>query len=300
MVIGSFNDNLNKVKTKEELLDFLKEYRGILTKPMLDYLDSLIELEFSVMKEYISSSDRKKLAELDIYKEIAIYNIYNRVINLFNQHDGEFIISVRKEGLEKLSNLTKLLSVSTKLSDRNINLFDFGYKEKSAEYQARNRNFYECQTRISNDYKAINIGHISLFQSIESNEMRNAELDRVMKRLNRLRGERNPYPPSRPGIVGGGPEVTWAFEHENKIRECEEYIKQLNSKKELNAEDKREIEITGQIHDLLLEELCLSSEGFVEEKGQSLGYFLLEKTKLRKTLVKKMPNLIIEDCIRYI
>ena len=71
MVIGSFNDNLNKVKTKEELLDFLKEYRGILTKPMLDYLDSLIELEFSVMKEYISSSDRKKLAELDIYKEIA-------------------------------------------------------------------------------------------------------------------------------------------------------------------------------------------------------------------------------------
>lgn len=300
MVVGNFNDDLHRVKTKEELLDYLNKYRGIFAKPILDYLNSLIELEFSVMKGYISDSDRKQLAELGIYKEIAIYNIYNRVINLFNQQDGEFIISVRKEGLEELRNLIKLLSVSTKLSDRNIELFTFGYEEKSAGYQIKNRTFNGYRARTSNDCNTTDIGHILLFQSFESKEMKDAELDRVTKRLKRLRDERNPYPPSRPGIVGGGPEITWAFEHANKIRECEEYLEQLNSKKEISDEDKREIEITEKIHDLLLEDLGLSSEGFEEEKSQPFGHFLMGKTKLRKTFVKKMPNLIIEDCIRYI
>ena len=277
------NDKWNKVKTKEELLELLKEYRGILTEPMLNYLNSLIELEFSVIREYISDSDRKALAELEIYKKVAIYNIYNRAQNLFNKQNGEFIISGNNKGIEGLG-------VSTKLSDRRVKLFDFDYKEiHSGGWDI---------PKIPSGFKTLNIGVISLFQTFESKELREAELNRVMGKLEQLYDERNPYP-SRPGFVGGCG-VTWAFNHARKIQEYEEKFKILDSKKGLTDDEKREIEITRQIHDLLLEDFGLTSESFVDENNQSFGNFGKEKTNLNKTLVRKMPNLTITDNKRYI
>lgn len=281
MKIARLNDNWNKVKAKEELLELLKEYRGILTNPMLNYLNSLIELEFSVIKEYISDSDRKALTELEVYKKIAIYNIYNRTQNLFNQQNGEFIISGNNDGWEGLS-------VSTKLNDRRVNLFNFDYKEiHSSGWNT---------PKVPSGFKILNIGDISLFQTFEGKELREAELYRVMRILERLYDERNPYP-SRPGVVGG-PGSTWAFDHARKIEEYEERFKQLDSKKELSDEDKKEIEITSQIHDLLLEDFGLTSESFVDESNQPFANFGKEKTELKKTLVKRVPNLTITDHTR--
>lgn len=273
----------NRIKTKEELLESLKEYRGILTEPMLNYLNSLIELEFSVIREYISDSDRKALAELEVYKKIAIYNIYNRVQNLFNQQNDKFILSGNNDVLERLS-------VSTKLSDRSVELFDFDYKEiHSSGWNT---------PKVPSGFKTLNIGDVSLFQTFESKELREAELDRVMRILERLYDQRNPYP-SRPGIVGG-PGTTWEFNHARKIQEYEERFKQLDSKKELSDEDKREIEITRQIHDLLLKDFGLTSESFVDESNHPFANFGKEKTELKKTLIKRMPNLTIIDNIKYI
>lgn len=283
MITGRLNDNWNKVKTKEELLELLKGYRGILTEPMLNYLNSLIELEFSVIRENISDSDRKVLAELEIYKKVAIYNIYNRAQNLFNKQNYEFNIYGNNDGNEGLS-------VSAKLSDRYIKLFDFDYKEIPSNMWTT--------PNIPSGFKTLNIGDISLFQTIESKELREAELDRVMRTLERLYDERNPYP-SRPGVVGGSG-VTWAFNHARKIQEYEERFKQLDSKKELSDEDKREIEITRQIHDLLLEDFGLTSESFVDKSNQPFYNFGKEKTELKKTLVKRMPNLTITDNKKYI
>lgn len=281
MKISRFNDNWNKVKTREELLELLKEYRGILAEPMLNYLNSLIGLEFSVIREHISSSDRKALAELEVYKKIAIYNIYNRTQNLFNQQKGEFIIHGNNDGLESLS-------VSTKLNETIIKLFDFNYCEGPIW----------LDSKIPDGYKTMNIGDVLLFQTFDSKESRESELDRVMRTLERLWDERNPYS-SRPGVVGG-PGSTWAFDHARKIEEYEERFKQLDSKKELSDDDKREIEITRQIHDLLLEDFGLTNESFLEESNQPFANFGEEKTKLEKTLVKEMPNLVIKNNIRYL
>ena len=63
----------NRIKTKEELLESLKEYKGLLKEYIFNYLESLIELDFSVIKENINYTDRKALSELEIYKNIAIY-----------------------------------------------------------------------------------------------------------------------------------------------------------------------------------------------------------------------------------
>lgn len=272
-----YNDNWNKVKTREELLELLKGYRGILTQNMQDYLNSLIELEFSVMREYISDSDRKALAELEVYKKIAIYNIYNRTLNFFNQQKGEFIIFGNNDGCEGLK-------VSTKLSAGSVKLFDFDYKE------LRYWNYHE----VPSDFKTLKIGDISLFKILESKELREAELDIVMKTLEGLYNEQNPNPPLF-GIIGGAGPV-WAVDHARKIQEYEERIKQLDSKKELSDEDKRTLEKTQQIHDLLLEDFGLTSESFVDKVSNSDN----EKMVLEKTFVKRMPNLSITDHIKYI
>lgn len=43
---------------------------------MINYLNSLINLEFSVIQDNISNSDRITLFELEVYKRIAMYNVY--------------------------------------------------------------------------------------------------------------------------------------------------------------------------------------------------------------------------------
>lgn len=283
MLKSIVNDNFNKVKAKEELLKLLNDYKGILTNPMLNYLNSLIELEFSVIREYISDSDRKALAELEIYKKVAIFNIYNRAQNLFNQQNGEFIISGNNDGWEELN-------VSTELSDRSVRLFDFDYKEIHS-------NGWNTP-KVPRGFKTMNIGNIKLYQTFESKELRKAELDNVVNTLDRLYDERNPDQ-SIPGVVGG-PGSNWSFEHTRKIQEYEEKFKQLDSKKELSEEDKIEIEITRQIHDLLLDDFGLTNESFTEENNRSFDCFDKEKNELEKTLVKRMPNLTITDNIKYI
>lgn len=280
--MSNWNDDQNKVKTKEELLELLNGYKGILTKNILDYLKSLIELEFSVIREYISDSDRKALAELDLYKQVAIYNIYNGVQKLINQQKGEFIIYG--------NNKVKHLIISTRLNDRDIKLFDFDYKELHSD----GWNI----SSVPSGFKTLKIGDVSLFQTIENKELREAELDRVMKILQILYDKRNPY--SSSNSVIGGPGATWLFEHEMEIEKYEKLFNKLDSKKELNDEDKKEIEITNQIHDLLLEEFGLTNESFVDENNQTFANLGKDKTNLKKTLVKKMPNLTITNNISYI
>lgn len=283
MKMDRLNDNWNNVKTKEELLELLKKYRGILNEYILNYLNSLVELEFSVIREYISDSDREVLAELDVYKTIAIYNIYHRTQKLFNQQNGEFAITGNTDGLEGLS-------ISTQLNDRIINLFDFDYKEICI-------GGWDIHKMLS-DFKPSNMWNISLYQTLESKALREDELYRVMQMLENLYDERNPYS-SRPGVVGGS-SSTWLFEHTRKIQKYEERFKQLDSKKELSDVDKREIEITKQIHNLLLEDFCLTKESFVDETNQSFSNLGNEPTELRKTLVRRMPNLTITNHTKYI
>ena len=265
------NDDWNKVNTKKQLLELLMKYKGILTENMVDYLESLINLEISVIREYISDSDRKALAELEIYKKVAIYNIYKRAQNLFKKQEGEFVTYGNNKGNEGLS-------VLAKLSDRNVKLFNFDYKEIHS-YIGEN-------PKIPRGFKTLNIGEVSLFQTCESKELREAEIDKVRKTLKMLRGLRNPYG-IQPGIIGG-PGPIWEFKHGRKVQEYKEKLEQLESR--LNDEDKKEIEITSHIHDLLLEDFGLTNEDFIEK----------DKTNLNKTLVRKMPNLTITNHIKYI
>lgn len=67
--IDLYHDKNNFISTKEELIELLKKYKGILNSSIIEYLNYLIELEFSVIKDYIGEEERLALSELELYKK---------------------------------------------------------------------------------------------------------------------------------------------------------------------------------------------------------------------------------------
>lgn len=268
--------NIDKVNTKEELLQLLKDYKVILNNQVIDYLESLINLDFSVIRENIDDKSKKALSELEIYKRIAIYNIYNRAINLFTQSNMPLIITGNDEGFESLS-------VSVPIEDRNIKIFDFKYGEqKSLNY------------KIPDEYKTMKIGSINLYQKIENKELRIQELKRIINKIEMLYGTQNPYQ-YHPKKVGGS-YVKWKIERQKEIEKYQKMLDKIDSHNELTEIDIKEIEIMNKAHDLLLEDYGLTNDSFEDDVSITSKC----SNNLQKTLIKRQPNITITNNIEYI
>lgn len=268
--------NIDKVNTKEELLQLLKDYKIILNSQVIDYLESLINLDFSVIRENIDDKSKEALSELEIYKRIAIYNIYNGAINLFTQSNMPLIITGNNEGFESLS-------ISVPIEDRNIKIFDFKYSEqKSLNY------------KIPDEYKTMKIGSINLYQKIENKELRIQELKRIVDKIERLYGTQNPYQ-YHPKKVGGS-YVKWKIERQKEIEKYQKMLDKIDSHNELTEMDIKEIEIINKAHDLLLEDYGLTDDSFEDD----VSIASKRSNNLQKTLVKRQPNITITNNIEYI
>ena len=82
----------NILERKEELKQILFANKNNFTTELFDYLNSLIELEFAVTKDYISIKERESLIENDLYYQIALYNIYHIIDRLLtNLNTTKFI-----------------------------------------------------------------------------------------------------------------------------------------------------------------------------------------------------------------
>lgn len=260
-----------RINTKEELITLLKKYKGILTNPMIEYLNSLIELEFSVIRENISDCDRIALSELEVYKRIAKYNIYNRALNLFNEQNVPEIQTYSNKAWYKGLNVYYLLG------EQKIPLFDFNYEEKELDYELKTSGF-----------KTMNIGTISLYQTLDYKE-------ELINKLKKLCAQQNPHRYTFIPYIVGGPASKWEIDHEGLIRSYEKELVKLDSRKELTAEEKKEIEVRTRFFELLLEDYGLTNEDFIEESSKNSG-----NSSLQKTLIKKIPNLTINNNIKYI
>lgn len=73
--------------TKTSLKHLLETHKKTLSKEIYDYLNSLIELEFSVMEEYLSKSDIDKISDTSLYYNVVLYNIYHRIMNIIRSLD---------------------------------------------------------------------------------------------------------------------------------------------------------------------------------------------------------------------
>ncbi len=264
----------NKLATKEELINLLKKHRGILTNPILDYLNSLVELEFSVIRNYISIEEREVLSELELYKKIATYNIYYRALQLLDHEKNPI----------EIDNNERLI-VSKQLENRRVKLFCFDYKDRIS-----------LSKNIPDDYKSMKIGTVTLYRTLENKDLREKELNRILERLESLYVANNPYL-VRHDVIGG-PDVYWERQHKEKIEELEKKFTELDNKKELTEVDKQEIQLTNYIHQLFLTDYGLTNEDFEESKMSK--FTTAEIDKMNKTQVKKLPNLTISDQIHYL
>lgn len=264
----------NKLATKEELIDLLKKHRGILTNSILDYLNSLVELEFSVARKNISTEEREILSELELYKKIATYNIYHRALQLLEQ---------QKQPIDIDNNGS--LIVSMQLENRRVKLFSFDYQNRIS-----------LRENIPDEYKSMKIGTVSLYRSLQNEDLREKEINRVLRKLESLHASHNPYP-TRRGVVGG-PDVYWERQHKERVEELEKKLTELESKKELTEVDKKEIELTNDTYQLLLADYELTNEDFEERKMPK--FTTSEFDRMNKTRIKRMPNLTITDQIRYL
>ncbi len=252
---------MNKEQLKEELV----KYKGILNKAKIEYLDSLIELEFSFVNNYINDDDLKLLSKLDIYSKIANYNITNRALNLIkSQNNIDTIIKNNDEELRIYVDINR------------INFMLFSY------------DFIDFNDDLEED-----TGRISLFQTVNSIEQKEKEMNRLERILDKLYNEKNPY--LKVNNVNVDKSSDWSIKHSNDIKLYETILNKIQNKTYLTDTDKKEIEITNTIHDLFLSDYGLTNDSFEPDQ-----YRKNDKTELYKTYIKQIPKINIKNNIKYI
>ena len=294
MKLKCTNENWNKINSKEELDVFLKKYNNMLSDSIISYLNSLLNLEISVIRDYIKAEDRITLSELEIYKRIAIYNIYNRALSLFKENKLGLTITSKNSGI--LGKEIYALS-----GEKQYRVFEYNYIGGDIRFEGN----------ISRENNPVIIGNISLFQTVESKGQNGIELQKLRSELDKLHHEKNPYRhiPIRYGGAApwwtqeqryGGSDSLWSLEENRKIVECERKIKLLDSKRDLTDEEKEEIEITKEFNELILKDYGLTDKDFEDKNKNKFVVYGEKKIELHKKLVKNKSGIDIKNNIKYI
>lgn len=250
---------IKKVKDEGELRSYLKASSGVFDKDIVRYLDGLIDLDFNVVREDISDEDMKILSQIDLYKEIVIYNVYNRsrkiLTNLFESHKIPYKIADNENNIEGLE-------VYLKLSRENFEVFDFDY---------------------SNGKSDIILSKLHAY----TKEEKEAAMDEILKKLEYLYDQKNPYPIPSEGVFGG-PYPAWEATHSNEIKMWQDKFTELDNRKITDAK-RRNIEITEKVYEYLMNDFGLEDSDFEEDKRYG-----------SKVYVKNMNGLRIEKNIKII
>ena len=222
------NITYKKISSREELKESLNRYKRILNPRVIDYLNQLVELEFSAVKDIIDIEDREILQNLDLYKNIVAYNIYNRTLELLN-NEQELKIFDNKD---RISGLMAYKGIGNSA----IRMLDYNYEN----------------------------GVLKLFQTVDDKKVRDEQLELVMTKLEQLYDKKNPYHSNLE--LYGGPATRWNFDYRKEVSEYEKLFTRLDSKKEITDYEKKKISITKKYHDLLFEEYGLTDDDFIISK----------------------------------
>ena len=266
-----------KVKTKEELLELLNKYKVILKNEMIDYLKSLINLEFSIMRNYINSSERQALSELEIYKNIAIYNIYNRAMNLFNKEQNKFCIVGNNQGIKGL-NVSAILNNGSQ-----VELFAFNYGMESFKDSIGDIHLYRT---IANEKlaKMLSENYREAYKTAQE-----WYLKQEKEKLSMLYFERGRIPEKISPLISPVNVDYKKIENET-LKQFYQNNEQLNetnynSRIDLTEFEKEEIKITNEMYYKILEDFGLLDElNTIENK-------IFEDEKYE--LVQNMPKLTL-------
>ncbi len=271
--------------SKEELKLLLESHKGILSKEIIEYLNSLIELEFSVIKDNIDLNNREILTELSIYRYVSIYNIYNRSIKLIKAQKLPIDINRFDKPIDVCEDSLNLSFVTR--SKKRINVFEYDYNYHSP-----------YKNKIPEYYYNRNLGEITIYQTIESKERKEEEINLILEKLERLYDKEVPIKNKiliEEYLMG----CPLPIENKLEIGLLEKRFTELDSIKELTKEKRKEIEITNYVAKIILDDMGLTEDDFIEDT-YDLFNFSKEFTNLEETRVKKLTNLEIKRKIKYI
>lgn len=212
------------ISTKEELEKRLDVYKGILAPEAREYLDSLVNLEFSVLRnDIISEQDRYALSQLDIYKSLAQYNVYHRAINIFkNQKDVRLLTNDNsRSGVEA----DALFGESQEI------MYVFNHNDKTS------------------DYGSIKIARIKENDGQRENEIKDLERELRFTSVGNLK----PSVDADGRALIGANSMAYSI-YESKVEALKNRIEKLKNASSLSDDDKRIMELTNYFHDLILED----------------------------------------------
>ena len=249
----------HKVDSQEKLKGWLEQYRDVLSREMYDYLNSLINLEFSIVNNnYIDEKDRKLLSELSIYERITMYNIYHRALVIFNNSNRRLQIWDNDDSFEGVG------VVSGKKDYRDI--FEYNYD--------RDRT-----------YSVPPCGEVIISQYIFDKDKKEQEIERLKERLKHTGvGSLGPTVDAE-GNDLYGPNSMQIANYEARVKGIKEEIARIEKSMKLSAKEKRIIEISKEFHDLVLEDYGLTPEDFEIQETDS---------KIHERSIVKRPKLIIK------
>lgn len=236
---------IEKVKSKEELIFELKNNKSIISNELYEYLNSLIELEFSALKNCITNEERKFLFDFGLYKQIVVYNIYERALNILSRFD----CVLKKESELDLDNLNAYVD------DKKV--FEFKYN----------------RLPISEMDK---ICLIELHNMVKSDIQREKELSRIINKLETLYKENNPFGSSKTYALQA---YNWAFTHKNMIEQYENMLIEIDSKKVISDLDKRNMEIVNEINKLFMDDYGIAFSELNEKQDMTSSLMNREYTK---------------------
>lgn len=158
-ILNSYKEEgINMNDTKEKLNTLLNDYQYIFSRNLLVYLEYLIDLKVSAgTTAFISDDDRKKLLQLEVYREIAKFNIYFRALKLAN---------ISNESSSYVEN--GYLNLIRSINKQYYKIFEFDYHNPK------------------------NIGHVVLHEIVIDEEERKKEIRRLKNKIENLYDVHNP------------------------------------------------------------------------------------------------------------
>ena len=212
----------------QELREKIKEYKGIYSKELLEYLEALTTLEVDILKDNTYSKEQiEKLKQIELYRKIVNYNAHTISKKILSKIDE---IAIDGDCLRGELRATHLLST----------LFDIRFMT-------------EPYLNFDN-----NIG-IAFFKNEDEPEKRKKEIEKLYKRFDEEDKKENPYDPRecrqpRRRKIGGPripvtfPHDDWEREHTSRLESYDLALKHLESMDGLTEQQIKENELSDMIY----------------------------------------------------
>ena len=256
--------NNRKIPTLEELNELLKKSNYSLDTYTMRYINSLINLEFSALREDIlTQEERKELNKLTIYRKAVIYNIYNRAMQILQKEKKEYDLNI----INNNDNFEGILA-SCNIFDNKIRIYKYDYSD--------------------------NIQQVLIHEYKEDFCKRDIEKERILQVLEYLYNARD----NNINLLGKTNGVKANIDISKKIIDLEERYYRLATRTLMNEDDKNIAEIQNHFSKLFEKEYAINRKKDYK-KTQKSKYDLEHRNDMFQVLEKEYPTLTLKKEVKY-